>query len=93
MAFHLFYLDKNGDTDVLEKKKKELASCVEQYNAAIALVTGTVSNLHSLGESIAEKIKEIDEYQEELISTRDGLCKMKEKNDKVAANFSALLGE
>ena len=91
MAFHLFLSD--DDVDVLEKKKKELASCVEQYNSAIALVTGTVNNLHSLGESTAEKITEIDKYHEELMSTRDGLCKMKEKNDKVAANFSALLGE
>lgn len=91
MAFHLFHPD--DDADVLEKKKKELATCVEQYNSAIALVTGTVNNLHSLGESIAEKITEIDKYQEELMLTRDGLCKMKEKNDKVAANFSALLGE
>lgn len=92
MAFHLFR-SAESESDVLEKKQQELASCVEQYNSAIALVTGTVNSLNSLGESIAEKIQEIDEYQSKLASTRDGLCKMKEKNDKVAANFSALLGD
>ncbi len=92
MGFHLFRSDDVG-TDVLERKKKELAECCAQYDSAIALVTGTVNNLHTLGESIQEKIKEIDTYQEQLACTRDGLCRMKEKNDRVAANFSALLGE
>lgn len=92
MAFHLFYSD-DGNADVLEKKKKELAECCAQYDLAIALVTNTVNNLRTLGNSIQEKIKEIDTYQEQLASTKDGLCKMKEKNDRVAANFSALLGE
>lgn len=92
MAFHLFYSD-DGENDVLEKKKKELAECCAQYDSAIALVTGTVNSLHTLGASIQEKIQEIDAYQEALASTKDGLCKMKEKNDKVAANFSALLGD
>lgn len=91
MAFHLFR-SADSEFDVLKKKQQELASCVEQYNSAIALVTGTVSSLNSLGESIAEKIQEIDEYQSRLSSTRDELHKMKEQNDKVAANFHALLG-
>lgn len=92
MAFHLFR-STESESDVLKKKQQELATCVEQYNSAIALVTGTVSDLNSLGESIAEKIQEIDEYQSRLASTRDELYKMKEQNDKVAANFSALLGD
>lgn len=92
MTFHLFRF-AGSKYDVLEKKQQELASCVEQYNSAIAMVTGTVNSLNSLGNSIADKIKEIDEYQAGLASTRDSLCKMKEKNDKVAANFSALLGD
>lgn len=33
------------EIDVLQKKKDELAQFVERYNSAVAVVTGTVSNL------------------------------------------------
>lgn len=54
------------EIDVLQKKKEELAKFVDQYNDAVSMVTGTVTSLESLNESIEEKIKEIDEYQAEL---------------------------
>lgn len=38
------------EIDVLQKKKDELAQFVERYNSAVAVVTGTVSNLESLVE-------------------------------------------
>ena len=50
------------EIDVLQKKKEELAKFVDQYNDAVSMVTGTVTSLESLNESIEEKIKEIDEY-------------------------------
>lgn len=88
MAFSLF-----GNEDVLEQKKRELDACTHQYDSAVSLVTSTVQNLRELGEDIAGKIREIEEYNSKLMETRDEYIRMKEKNDKVAANFSALLGE
>lgn len=61
------------EIDVLQKKKEELAKFVDRYNDAVSMVTGTVTSLESLNESIEEKIKEIDEYQAELARTKDGL--------------------
>lgn len=90
MAFRMFYF---GDDDVLEMKKKELEANRFQYDSAISLVTSTVKSLQTLGESITREIEEIDQYTAQLKETKDELSKMKQKNDKVAANFSALLGE
>lgn len=80
------------EIDVLQKKKDELAQFVERYNSAVALVTGTVSNLESINASIDEKIKEIEEYQEELVKTKNGLGDTKMKNEQVIKNFKALVG-
>jgi prefoldin subunit 5 len=91
--FSWFHWKEKDNQDVLELKQRELASFSLQYDSAISLVTSTIDNLKTLGESISRTITEIDEYQSELANTKDGLWRMKEKNDKVAANFSALLGE
>lgn len=80
------------EIDVLQKKKDELAQFVERYNSAVAVVTGTVSNLESINVSIDEKIKEIEEYQEELVKTKNGLGDTKMKNEQVIKNFKALVG-
>ena len=55
-------------------------------------MTGTVSNLESINASIDEKIKEIEEYQEELVKTKNGLGDTKMKNEQVIKNFKALVG-
>lgn len=81
-----------AEIDVLQKKKDELAQFVERYNSAVAVVTGTVSNLESINASIDEKIKEIEEYQEELVKTKNGLGDTKMKNEQVIKNFKALVG-
>ena len=80
------------EIDVLQKKKDELAQFVERYNSAVAVVTGTVSNLESINASIDEKIKEIEEYQEELVKTKNGLGDTKMKNEQEIKNFKALVG-
>ena len=80
------------EIDVLQKKKDELAQFVERYNSAVAVVTGTVSNLESINASIDEKITEIEEYQEELVKTKNGLGDTKMKNEQVIKNFKALVG-
>ena len=80
------------EIDVLQKKKDELAQFVERYNSAVAVVTGTVSNLESINASIDEKIKEIEEYQEELVKTKNGLGDTKMKNEQVIKNFKVLVG-
>lgn len=49
-----------------------------QFDKAVSLITDT--------------IQEIDDYQRELAETKDGLTAAREKNDRVIANFQALLG-
>lgn len=79
--------------DVLETKRKEPALCQTKYESAVSIVSTTVNQLKQLGAELAVKIEELDQYEEDLKATREDLRKVKEQNDKVAANFSALLGE
>jgi len=77
--------------DVLQAKQAELAEYSAQFNNAVGVVTTAVQNLNQLNEKISEKIKEIDDYQNELAKTRDGLNATKSKNEQVIKNFNALL--
>lgn len=83
---------KTKNLDVLQMKKAELEAYNTQFENAVSIVTNAVRNLSRINDGIIEKIKEIDEYQDELSKTRTGLHKTKEKNEQVMKNFNALLG-
>lgn len=80
-----------ADADVLAQKKNRLNSYVAQFDKAVSLITDTIDNLGVINGNINSTIQEIDEYQQELAETRTGLAEAKERNDKVIANFQALL--
>lgn len=86
MAFRI-----KTDTDVLAQKKSRLESYNAQFDKAVSLITGTIANLGVISKNIADTIQEIDDYQQELAETKDGLIVAREKNDQVIANFQALL--
>lgn len=77
--------------DVLKQKQSELNTYVGQATAAISLVTETISSLGAINERIDERIKEIDEYVDGLMSTKNGLAEAQSKNARIIQNFSALL--
>ncbi|WP_304432887.1 hypothetical protein [Acutalibacter muris] len=80
-----------ADADVLAQKKNRLNAYVAQFDKAVSLITDTIDNLGVINGNINSTIQEIDEYQQELAATRTGLAEAKERNDKVIANFQALL--
>ena len=80
-----------ADVDVLAQKRNRLNSYVAQFDKAVSLITDTIDNLGVINGNINNTIQEIDEYQQELAATRTGLAEAKERNDKVIANFQALL--
>lgn len=80
-----------ADEDVLAQKKNRLNAYVAQFDKAVSLITDTIDNLGVINGNINSTIQEIDEYQQELAATRTGLAEAKERNDKVIANFQALL--
>ena len=77
--------------DVLAQKKNQLNAYVAQFNRAVSLITDSIDNLGAINSNINSTIQEIDEYQQELAATRTGLAEAKDRNDKVIANFQALL--
>ena len=77
--------------DVLSQKRAELNTYINQFNSAISMVTNTIASLSSINDGIAQKIKEIDEYQAELDTTKTGLVIAKDQNERVIQNFNALL--
>lgn len=84
-------LGKKKVLDILQAKQAQLDSYTAQFDTAVALVNTTIGNLDQLNRGIEETIKEIEDYQNELEATITGLSNAKTKNDKVIANFKALL--
>ena len=81
-----------SSADVLAQKKSRLDSYNAQFDKAVSLITDTIDNLGVISKNISDTIQEIDDYQRELAETKDGLTAAREKNDRVIANFQALLG-
>ena len=77
--------------DVLEQKRKALASYTSQFDKAVSLVTSTIDSLSALDANIQRTIGEIDDYQKELDATKDGLVAAQGKNQRVIDNFKSLL--
>lgn len=77
--------------DVLEQKRKALASYTSQFDKAVSLVTSTIDSLNALDANIQKTIGEIDDYQKELDATKDGLVAAQGKNQRVIDNFKSLL--
>lgn len=84
-------LRKQEAEDVLKQKKRELSSYTSQFDRAVSLVTSTIDNLNALDENIQKTIGEIEEYQNELNSTKGELVAAQSKNQRVIENFKSLL--
>ena len=80
-----------ADADVLAQKKNRLNAYVAQFDKAVSLITDTIDNLGVINRNINSTIQEIDDYQRDLAETKAGLTEARDKNDKVIANFQALL--
>lgn len=77
--------------DILSQKQNRLAAYNQQFDEAVSLVTNTIDNLGAISHNIAQTMQEIEDYKRELETTKDGLAEAKAKNDRVIANFQALL--
>ena len=80
-----------SSADVLSQKKSRQDSYNAQFDKAVSLITDTIDNLGVISKNISDTIQEIDDYQRELAETKDGLTVAREKNERVIANFQALL--
>lgn len=77
--------------NMLAQKRRKLDSYTAKFDKAINLITGTIRKLGAINEGIEETIHDIEAYQQELTETKTGLIEARQKNDKVIANFQALL--
>lgn len=80
-----------GSVDILQQKQIKLNDCVTRFNNAVSLVTNTIGSLDEINRDITNTIQEIEDYQRELETTRAGLDDARTKNERVIANFRALL--
>ena len=84
-------MKKKVSPDMLKRKQSELDDYVLQADDAVSAITDAMNNLESINSDIDQKIQEIDEYQSQLASTREGLDKARIRNQKIAKNFRQLL--
>lgn len=77
--------------DELGKKRRRLNAYTAKFDKAVNLITSTIRKLGAINEGIDSTIQDINDYQQELAETKAGLEEARQKNDKVIANFQALL--
>ena len=77
--------------DMLREKQAKLTELTVQGEAAVDLVTRTISGLELINQEIDDTVAEIDGYVKELGKTRDLLTRNQERNRAVIANFTKLL--
>lgn len=79
--------------DVLNQKKKELNSYIQQYDRSVLSITGIITNLEEINKGIDDKVAEITEYEEKLQYEKIRFKDTKDKNAIVLKNLKALIGE
>ena len=84
-------MKRKVNPDMLKRKQSELDDYVLQADDAVSATTDAMNSLESINSDIDQKIQEIDEYQSQLASTREGLDKARIRNQKIAKNFRQLL--
>lgn len=84
-------MKKKVNPDMLKRKQSELDDYVLQADDAVSAITDAMNSLETINSDIDQKIQEIDEYQSQLASTREGLDKARIRNQKIAKNFRQLL--
>lgn len=84
---------KNKVRDILADKKVKLQELTAQAEAAVDIVTRTISGLELVNQEIDDTVAEIDKYSAELACTRQALSKNRTHNTALIANFAKLLGE
>lgn len=82
---------KNKVRDILADKKVKLQELTAQAEAAVDLVTRTISGLELVNQEIDDTVAEIDKYSAELACTRQALSKNRIHNTALIANFAKLL--
>lgn len=81
----------NSNADILDQKRNRLNSYNQQFERAVSLITDTIDNLGVINQNIEQTMREIDDYERELATTKEGLVATKAKNDRVIHNFQSLL--
>lgn len=77
--------------DILREKQAKLTELTAQADAAVDLVTRTISGLEMVNQEIDDTVAEIDSYTAQLTQTREQLSKNRRHNAAVIANFTKLL--
>ena len=84
-------MKRKVNPDMLKRKQSELDAYVLQADDAVSAITNAMTSLETINSDIDQKIQEIDDYQNQLASTREGLDKARIRNQKIAKNFRQLL--
>jgi len=77
--------------DFLNRSKKRIARFSRKFDNAVSLITKLIDRLTSVNNMIDEEIRELDDYQQELVTSRESLCSAKTNNERIIRNFNSLL--
>ena len=82
---------KKKVADFSTEKQARLNALNDCFVSAVDLVTALIGNLQNTTDDLEKELTEIEEYQGKLTEIHNNLSVSKLKNEKVIANFQALV--
>ena len=79
--------------DLIAMKENEREMLEQQSEDAVRAVRNSLDNMNRVNTEIEGKMKEIEDYQFRLTSTKEALGARHQKNQRIIANFKSLLCE
>jgi uncharacterized coiled-coil DUF342 family protein len=77
----------------IEKKYEQLQALNSESTEALDIVTNTINKLDSINTRIANVVSEIEDAEQQLTDTKNGLNKTREHNAQIMEKFRNLIGE
>lgn len=77
----------------IEKKYAQLEALNSESTEALDIVTNTINKLDNINTRILDVVSEIEEAEQQLADTKNGLNKTHEHNAQIMEKFRNLIGE
>lgn len=77
--------------DILREKQEAVSRLTRKSDAAVNLVTRTISDLETVNQEITDALKDIDDYISSLEKEKVEMSALHDTNSAIVSNFSKLL--
>ncbi len=77
--------------DILKEKQEAISRLARKSDAAVNMVTRTISDLGTVNQEITDALKDIEDYVSSLEKEKVEMSALHDTNSAIISNFSKLL--